>query len=195
MLQAFSDFLYIGWLADLVVAWSWFWPILEMLHFIGLALLVGIIGLYDFRLLGVAKSVPLNALNRLIPWALVGFAITATTGFVFVVGNAFKPPIDLFLNLSFQLKMLFLALAGANAAYFYLSPRGQSGKSFGTRGGHTEGGQSHRSHLIGPLGRDHIHGAHDPLGGGHSLRPRKVMGQRVETLRVPRQPRIRRTAT
>ncbi len=122
MLQAFSDFLYIEWLADLVVEWSWFWPILEMLHFIGLALLVGIIGLYDFRLLGVAKSVPLVALQQLIPWALVGFGITATTGFIFVVGNAFKPPIDLFLNLSFQLKMLFLALAGANAAYFYLSP-------------------------------------------------------------------------
>ncbi len=122
MLQAFSDFLYIGWLADLVVAWSWFWPICEMLHFIGLALLVGITGLYDFRLLGVAKSVPLASLHRLMPWALVGFGITAATGFIFVAGNAFKPPIDLFLNLSFQLKMLFLALAGANAAYFYLSP-------------------------------------------------------------------------
>jgi hypothetical protein len=131
MLQAFSDFLYVEWLADLVVAWSWFWPILEMLHFIGLALLVGIIGLYDFRLLGVAKSVPLTALNQLIPWALVGFAITAITGFIFVTGNAFKPPIDLFLNLAFQLKMLFLALAGANAAYFYLSPLDKAVKALG----------------------------------------------------------------
>lgn len=122
MLQAFSDFVYIGWLADLVVAWSWFWPICEMLHFVGLALLVGITGLYDLRLLGVAKGVPLAPLHRLMPWALVGFGITAATGFIFVTGNAFKPPIDLFLNLTFQLKMLFLALAGANAAYFYLSP-------------------------------------------------------------------------
>ncbi len=122
MLQAFSDFLYIPWLGDLVVEWSWFWPICEMLHFIGLALLVGITGLYDFRLLGVAKSVPLAPLHRLMPWALVGFGLSAITGFIFVTGNAFKPPIDLFLNLPFQLKMLFVALAGANAAYFYRSP-------------------------------------------------------------------------
>jgi hypothetical protein len=122
MLQALSDFMYVEWLADLVVEWSWFWPILEMLHFMGLALLVGVTGLYDLRLLGVAKSVPINALHRLIPWALVGFGICLVSGYIFVVGNAFKPPIDLFINLPFQLKMLFVAIAGANAATFYLSP-------------------------------------------------------------------------
>ena len=131
MLNALSDFLYIGWLADLVVAWSWFWPICEMLHFMGLALLVGITGLYDLRLLGVAKSVPLAPLHRLMPWALVGFGITAATGFVFVTGNAFKEPIGLLVNLPFQLKMLFVALAGANAAYFYLSPVHDAVKDLG----------------------------------------------------------------
>jgi hypothetical protein len=122
MLQSLSDFMYIEWLADLVIKWSWFWPILEMLHFMGLALLVGITGLYDMRVLGFAKSVPLAPLHRLMPWALVGFGICLLTGLIFVGGNSFKEPIVLFLNIPFQLKMLFIGLAGLNAATFYLSP-------------------------------------------------------------------------
>ncbi len=122
MLEALSDFLYIEWLGRLVNEVSWSWPIMEMLHFMGLALLVGITGLYDLRLLGVAKSVPLAPLHRLMPWALVGFGLCLATGVIFVTGNAFKEPIVLLLNIPFQLKMLFIALAGVNAATFYLSP-------------------------------------------------------------------------
>ena len=122
MLRALSDFVYIEWLGKVVNDVSWSWPILEMLHFVGLALLVGITGLYDLRLLGFAKSVPLAPLHRLMPWALVGFGLCLLTGFVFVAGNAFKEPIVLFRNLPFQLKMLFIALAGVNAAWFYRSP-------------------------------------------------------------------------
>ena len=73
-------------------------------------------------LLGVAKSVPLAPLHRLMPWAIVGFGICLVTGFIFVSGNLFKEPMVLFRNIPFQLKMLFVALAGANAATFYLSP-------------------------------------------------------------------------
>ncbi len=131
MLQSLSDFLYIEWLADMVVKWAWFWPIAEMLHFMGLALLVGITGLFDLRLLGFAKSVPIAPLHRLMPWALVGFGICLVTGFIFVTGNAFKPPIDLFLNIPFQFKMLFVALAGANAAAFYVSPVHRRVKALG----------------------------------------------------------------
>ena len=122
MLQALSDFLYIEWLGNLVNDLSWFWPILEMLHFMGLALLVGIVGLYDLRLLGFAKSVPLAHLQRLLPWGVAGFGLCLLTGIIFVCGNAFKEPIVLLLNLSFQLKMLFVALAGLNVVVFYLSP-------------------------------------------------------------------------
>ena len=119
LLQAFSDFLYIEWLAELVNELSWFWPICEIIHFIGLALLVGVVGLYDLRLLGFAKTVPLEPLRRLLPWGVAGFVLCVVTGAIFVSGNAFKEPLVLLLNLPFQLKMIFMALAGLNVAAFY----------------------------------------------------------------------------
>ena len=55
-------------MADLIVPWlkatavsqamttsPWLWPVCETLHFIGLALLVGAAGLFDLRLLGLAR--------------------------------------------------------------------------------------------------------------------------------------------
>jgi hypothetical protein len=122
MLETLSDLMYMHWLARLVDQYSWFWPVCEMLHFVGLAMLVGVTGLFDLRLLGFAKDVPAGSLHRLIPWALVGFGICAATGAVFVGGNAFEQPISLFRNVAFQLKMLFIALAGLNALLFYVTP-------------------------------------------------------------------------
>jgi hypothetical protein len=122
MLQALSDLLYVEWMANLVSAWSWLWPIAEMLHFVGLALLVGVTGLFDLRLLGVAKNVPAAALHRFMPWALVGFGLCAVTGFLFVGGNPFEQPLSLLNNLAFQMKMLFVLLAGVNAAAFSVTP-------------------------------------------------------------------------
>lgn len=121
-MQGLSDFLFMKPLADLVIEYSWFWPICEILHFLGLALLVGITGLFDLRLLGLAKSAPVAPLHRLLPWAVAGFGLCLATGVVFVCGNSFKEPIVLLRNLPFQLKMLFIGLAGANVAIFYLSP-------------------------------------------------------------------------
>lgn len=131
MLQALSDFLKIEPLADLVIEWSWFWPICEILHFFGLALLVGITGLFDLRMLGLGKSVPLAPLHRLMPWAVAGFGLCLATGFVFVCGNSFKEPIVLLRNLPFQLKVLFIGLAGVNVGIFYLSPLHRSVESLG----------------------------------------------------------------
>jgi len=88
----------------------------------GLALLVGITGFYNVRLLGMAKNVPLTALHKLMPWGIFGFSLCLVTGLIFVDGNSFKPPIVLFRNIPFLFKMLFMAVAGANAATFYLSP-------------------------------------------------------------------------
>ena len=36
----------------------WGWPVLESLHFIGMSVLIGTIGLFDLRLLGFARGVP-----------------------------------------------------------------------------------------------------------------------------------------
>ena len=98
----------------------WAWPLCESLHFIGMAMLVGVAGVIDFRLLGMAKGLPLAPLQRLMPWAALGFAINLITGFVFIAGNPRQyigPP----LSLSFAAKMLFILLAGLNVLLFYIT--------------------------------------------------------------------------
>jgi hypothetical protein len=104
----------------LVVEYSWSWPICEFLHFVGLTLLVGVTGLFDLRILGLAKGLPLGPLHRMMPWAVAGFALCLLSGLVFVAGDPFNEPVVLLRNLSFQLKMLFVAVAGLNVAAFYL---------------------------------------------------------------------------
>ena len=42
---------------------EWVWPTCETLHFIGLALVIGNVGLLDLRLLGVEKRLPFAPLN------------------------------------------------------------------------------------------------------------------------------------
>ncbi len=96
--------------------YSWAWPIAESFHFIGLCLLIGTVGLFDLRLLGVGKQIPLTALHRLIPWGIFGFAINVTTGSMFLAAA----PFQYLYNESFFFKVTFLTVAGINVAVFYL---------------------------------------------------------------------------
>ena len=94
---------------------EWVWPIAESLHFIGLSLLFGTVGMFDLRLLGMGRRIPVAAMHRLIRWGLVGFALNMTTGLLFLIAE----PDQYVYNPSFHLKMLFILLAGCNALTFY----------------------------------------------------------------------------
>jgi hypothetical protein len=96
---------------------TWGWPVTESLHFIGLCLLVGSIGTFDLRLLGVAKRVPIASVHHFIPYGLAGFAVNIATGAMFVLTE----PDQYVYNPSFHLKLLFLTIAGLNAGVFYLT--------------------------------------------------------------------------
>jgi len=96
---------------------AWGWPILECIHFIGLTLLFGSIAAWDLRLLGLAKDVPIAAFHRLVPYAVVGFAINAASGMFFLMTT----PNQYIYNPAFHLKMLCVALAGANVLVFYVT--------------------------------------------------------------------------
>ena len=96
---------------------KWGWPAAESVHFLGLALLIGSIGVFDLRLLGMAKRIPIGALHKLVPWALTGFAVTVVTGVPFLMTE----PDQYIYNPSFQLKVLFILIAGLNALTFYLT--------------------------------------------------------------------------
>jgi hypothetical protein len=96
---------------------AWAWPIVESLHFIGLCLLVGSIGAFDLRLLGVMKRVPIAVVHQFVPWGILGFVINAITGSMFLLTE----PDQYIYNPSFHLKLASLAIAGLNAGTFYLT--------------------------------------------------------------------------
>ena len=99
---------------------GWAWPVAESLHFIGLSLLIGTIGTFDLRLLGVASRVPIAAFDRLARWGLVGFGLNAATGVLFLL----TAPAEYVFNAAFHFKLVFVALAGLNAlAYHAMSYR------------------------------------------------------------------------
>ena len=118
MVVAFSKWLHNTSLSHAVAGGiPWMWPASETLHFIGLCLLVGIVGVIDLRMLGVAKRLPMGPLQRLLPWAIAGFVINLLTGFLFFAGD----PFQYIHNNIFWAKLGFILLAGLNAGLFYVT--------------------------------------------------------------------------
>ena len=99
---------------------AWLWPAFEVLHFFGMALLVGSVGALDLRLLGVGKDLPLAPLQQFIPFGVLGFFLNLITGIGFYAGNP-----DQYQSWAFAAKLLFILLAGANALWFYFTPLGR----------------------------------------------------------------------
>jgi hypothetical protein len=94
---------------------AWGWPAMESLHFVGLSLLIGTVGLFDLRMLGLFKSLPIAALHRLVPWGVAGYVINVTTGALFFVSDTAQ----YLYNPAFQLKALCMLIAGINMVVFY----------------------------------------------------------------------------
>src|SRR3990172_11181321 len=101
------------------------WPLAEAAHFAGLILLFGGIGLFDLRMLGFAKSLPVAPLRKLLPWGVFGFCLCVASGLVFVLGlqaNIQRNAYDVILTDPWlQLKLIFMGIAGINLCFFYLS--------------------------------------------------------------------------
>lgn len=116
MVQSIADWMQSTWVNNLVIGYAWTWPTLETLHFVGLCLLIGALLIMDLRLIGFEKAIPMSAVHGLMPVAVVGFVINAGTGVLFCFGD----PHRYFINISFQLKMLFVVLAGLNFLLYWL---------------------------------------------------------------------------
>ena len=104
-------------ISNLMVFTKWTTAFLMDLHFIGLVLIVGTIGIYNIRILGIAKQMPVAPLHRLLPWGLIGLGINVATGLAVFVGA----PEDYTFNAVLWLKIVALGLLGLNAAVFYLA--------------------------------------------------------------------------
>lgn len=93
----------------------WAYPIVETVHIVGFAILVGSVVMFDLRVLGLSKDIPVRALSRhLLPWTLGALALIVPTGFLMFTAHA----ADFLANRTFQLKMGLLMLAGINAVVF-----------------------------------------------------------------------------
>jgi hypothetical protein len=105
---------------EFVNAHGWIWAAGETVHFMGLCLLMGTIGAFDLRLLGMAKGLAIGPLQRLLPWGVLGFGICFATGLLFILGNYWSSN-AYFNNIAFKWKMATILLAGVNVAVFNLS--------------------------------------------------------------------------
>lgn len=114
MKEAIVDWLKATSLSQFISMSPILWPVMEMLHFIGLALLIGGAGLIDLRLMGFMKSVPVSAVMQVRKWAVLGIVINVVTGTLFFIGA----PGQYIDNSAWYYKLLFLAVAILNIVIF-----------------------------------------------------------------------------
>src|SRR5579863_4270271 len=94
-------------------------PVLEGSHLLGLGVSAGTIALSDLRMMGLIfkKEKATDIMGGLLPFTIAGFIFMMITG-VFLF---WSEPIKCYESLWFRLKVVFLILAGVNAAVFHLT--------------------------------------------------------------------------
>jgi uncharacterized membrane protein len=112
---------------DLMLVSKYWWAFMMDLHFIGLALLIGTVGILNLRVLGFEKRLTGASLHRLMPWAMAGFGINVLTGTLAFIGM----PAYYAFDAAFWLKILAVLLLGLNAAVFYLTDAFESVEQLG----------------------------------------------------------------
>ncbi len=96
---------------------KWWWTFMMIMHFLGLIMIVGTVGLLDLRIMGFLKQLPVAPVHRFLPWAMAGLGVNIVTGLLAFTGL----PENYIYSGVFWLKMLSLLLLGLNAAAFYLT--------------------------------------------------------------------------
>ena len=97
-----------------VISSAWTWPVLEIIHFIGLSLLLGSILIIDLRLAGFLRQIDISVTQKLLPWSVIGFGMNFVTGVLFFLGD----PARYTANIGFRWKMVLIVVAGLNAVWF-----------------------------------------------------------------------------
>ena len=96
---------------------AWLYPAVETLHIIGFAVLVGAVAMFDLRVLGFGRELPVQALARhLLPWSVGSLLLVVPTGLLMFSTQ----PLEMLGNPVFLLKLCLIAAAGVNALLFHL---------------------------------------------------------------------------
>lgn len=109
--MGFLEWLYFSPLSAFVAETLWAYPLLETLHTLGMALLVGALGLINLRVLGYKPQLPILGTRDLLPLAWIGFVVNAVSGTLLFVSD----PIYFWESYTFRIKILLIVLAGINA--------------------------------------------------------------------------------
>jgi hypothetical protein len=110
--MAFLEWLQSTWIGTTVAESVWGYPTFETMHAIGMALLIGSLGLIDLRVLGYKPELPLAGTRSLLPLAWIGFTLNAFSGTLLFMSNA----VEFFDNIMFRFKIVLIILGGINAA-------------------------------------------------------------------------------
>jgi hypothetical protein len=101
-----------GWIVSHPIAY----PALEVVHIVGIALLIGNLVLLELRVWGLGPELPVQALARLaLGLSRLGFALIGASGLLMFAGQ----PAELLASQTFLIKMGMVLLAGLNAAWFH----------------------------------------------------------------------------
>ncbi|MBC7830189.1 MAG: hypothetical protein H7122_20770, partial [Chitinophagaceae bacterium] len=89
MIKTALQWLEDGSLAVAIRQSAWLYPAFEILHITGIVLLVGPAFMFDLRLLGFAKKIPVLTLaNYLLSWSRRGLLVVIPSGIFLFITNA-----------------------------------------------------------------------------------------------------------
>jgi hypothetical protein len=94
----------------------WAYPALEIVHIVGIALLLGNLVLLELRVFGQGSAIPVQDLSRLgLTLVAIGFSLAALSGTLMFATQ----PNELLANRAFTIKLVLLFMAGINAVVFH----------------------------------------------------------------------------
>lgn len=107
-------------IGGIVINTPWLWPALEAAHFMGMAVLFGVVLLIAVRMFGLIPNTPFSALHRLLPLGSFGFTLNVITGMLFFITDSGRYS-DM--TTSFFPKMALIVLGGLTVLYFTIFSR------------------------------------------------------------------------
>jgi len=107
----------VGWATDLRESTLMF-PIVEGLHLLGLAFILGPVLMLDLRLAGIAwRDIPVSKIAKtFVPYSIAGAIVMFATGILLFCSE----PVRCYESGWFRIKVVLLFVAGANALYFHV---------------------------------------------------------------------------
>lgn len=108
--MAFLEWLQFTPPANFVAEVLWAYPLLETLHTIGMALLLGSLGFINLRILGYKPELPIAGTLDWIPLAWLGFSLNLFSGVALFISD----PVTFWSSITFKVKLTLILLAGIN---------------------------------------------------------------------------------